>query len=61
VAVQILVEILLPTADLIGACEDCGDGIIHRTSMASSPRRPLASRFCPVMRSLRSRPDRSAR
>jgi hypothetical protein len=35
VAVQILVKILLPTADLIGTREDCGYGIVHRSSMAS--------------------------
>ena len=43
VAVQVPVEVLLPTADLIGACEDGGYGITHRTSMASSPRPPLVS------------------
>ena len=37
VAVQVLVEVLLPTADLIGAREDGGYGIVHRSSMAITP------------------------
>jgi len=41
VAVQVLVEVLLPATDLSGAREDCGDGIVHRSSMAITPRRPL--------------------
>ena len=37
VAVQVLVEVLLPTADLIGAREDGGYGIVHRFIMAITP------------------------
>ena len=35
VAVQVPIEVLLPTADFSGSGEDCGNGIVHRSSMAS--------------------------
>jgi hypothetical protein len=35
VAVQVPIEVLLPTVDFSGTGEDCGDGIVHRSSMAS--------------------------
>jgi hypothetical protein len=37
VAVQVPIEVLLPTADLIGAREDGGYGIVHRSIMAITP------------------------
>ena len=36
VAVQVPIEVLLPTADLSGTGEDCGDGIVHRSSMGEA-------------------------